>query len=59
MPLAVPLACSFTGDEVTALVLATIAAVCGGGVFGDHCLPFSDTTVLASSGAASDHMDHL
>ncbi|MBD8005587.1 Na+/H+ antiporter NhaC family protein [Bacillus norwichensis] len=59
MPLAVPLAFSFTGDEVTTLVLATIAAVCGGGVFGDHCSPLSDTTVLASSGAASDHMDHV
>ncbi|WP_221566598.1 Na+/H+ antiporter NhaC family protein [Alkalihalobacillus sp. TS-13] len=59
MPLAVPLAFNYTGDEVTTLVLATIAAVGGGGVFGDHCSPLSDTTVLASTGAASDHMDHV
>ena len=59
MPLAVPLAFNYTGDEVTTIVLATIAAVGGGGVFGDHCSPLSDTTVLASTGAASDHMDHV
>lgn len=59
MPLSVPLALSFSGNEITALVLATIAAVAGGGVFGDHCSPLSDTTVLASTGAASDHMDHV
>ncbi|WP_408009913.1 Na+/H+ antiporter NhaC family protein [Pseudalkalibacillus sp. A8] len=59
MPLAVPLVFNYTGDEVTTIVLATIAAVGGGGVFGDHCSPLSDTTVLASTGAASDHMDHV
>ncbi|MGH4121327.1 Na+/H+ antiporter NhaC family protein [Clostridium sp.] len=59
MPLSVPLAFIFTGNVVTPLVLATIAAVAGGGVFGDHCSPLSDTTVLASTGAASDHMDHV
>lgn len=41
------------------LVLATIAAVAGGGVFGDHCSPLSDTTVLSSLGSACDHMDHV
>ena len=33
--------------------------VAGGGVFGDHCSPLSDTSILASTGAASDHMDHI
>lgn len=59
MPLAIPLAFNFSGGEVSTLVLASIAAVGGGGVFGDHCSPLSDTTVLASTGAASDHMDHV
>jgi len=36
-----------------------IAAVLGGGVFGDHCSPVSDTTVIASMAAASDHIDHV
>ena len=34
-------------------------AVAGGGVFGDHCSPLSDTTVLSSTGSASDHIDHV
>lgn len=59
MPIAVPLAFGFTGGQITPLVLATIAAVAGGGVFGDHCSPLSDTTILASTGAASDHLDHV
>ncbi|WP_291636288.1 Na+/H+ antiporter NhaC family protein [Clostridium sp.] len=59
MPLSVPLAFIFTGNVVTPLVLATVSAVAGGGVFGDHCSPLSDTTVLASTGAAADHIDHV
>lgn len=59
MPIAAPLAFNFSGNVVTTLVLATVAAVAGGGVFGDHCSPLSDTTILASTGAASDHIDHV
>lgn len=58
-PVAVPLAFEFSQGEVTTLVLGTIAAAAGGGVFGDHCSPLSDTTVLSSLGAACDHMDHV
>ncbi|TCO71497.1 Na+/H+ antiporter NhaC family protein [Marinisporobacter balticus] len=59
MPIAAPLAFNFSGNEVTVLVLATVSAVAGGGVFGDHCSPLSDTTILASTGAAADHIDHV
>ncbi len=59
MPIALPLAFSFTNDTVTPLVIASFAAVAGGGVFGDHCSPLSDTTVLSSTGAAADHIDHV
>jgi Na+/H+ antiporter NhaC len=59
MPLSIPVAFNFTGDAVTSLIYATVAAVAGGGVFGDHCSPLSDTSVLASTGAASDHIDHV
>jgi Na+/H+ antiporter NhaC len=59
IPIAVPLAFSFSGDELSTVVYATIAAVAGGGVFGDHCSPLSDTSILASTGAASDHIDHV
>ncbi len=57
--MAVPLSFEFTQGQVTFLVFATIGAVAGGGVFGDHCSPLSDTTVLSSLGSACDHMDHV
>ncbi|MFV0516682.1 MAG: Na+/H+ antiporter NhaC family protein [Aminipila sp.] len=59
MPIALPLAFSFTDGQMTTLIVASFAAVAGGGVFGDHCSPLSDTTVLASTGAAADHIDHV
>ena len=59
MPLAPPLAFAFTGNELTILVVAVFATVAGGGVFGDHCSPLSDTTILSSTGAACDHPDHV
>lgn len=36
-----------------------IAASLGGGVFGDHCSPISDTTIISSMASASDHIDHV
>lgn len=58
-PIAVPLAFTFSGNALEPVVYATVAAVAGGGVFGDHCSPLSDTSILASTGAASDHIDHI
>lgn len=58
-PIAIPLAFAFSGGSITALVYATVGAIAGGGVFGDHCSPLSDTTILSSFGAASDHIDHV
>jgi Na+/H+ antiporter NhaC len=40
-------------------IYITIAAALGGGVFGDHCSPISDTTILSSMASASDHIDHV
>ena len=59
IPLAVPMAYSFTGGELGTLVYAAVGAVVSGGLFGDHCSPVSDTTVLSSLGAACDHIDHV
>lgn len=59
MPIAVPIAFAFTGGELGPIVFATVAAIAGGGVFGDHCSPLSDTSILASTGAACDHIDHV
>jgi len=59
MPIALPLAFGFSGGAVTPIVMASFSAVAGGGVFGDHCSPLSDTTILASTGAGADHIDHV
>ena len=40
-------------------IYLTIAAALGGGVFGDHCSPISDTTIISSMASASDHIDHV
>ncbi len=42
-----------------AMMLPMLAAVLAGAVFGDHCSPISDTTILSSTGAACHHMDHV
>jgi Na+/H+ antiporter NhaC len=36
-----------------------IASVLGGSVFGDHCSPISDTTIISSMAAATDHIEHV
>ncbi len=36
-----------------------VSAVLGGGVFGDHCSPISDTTIISSMASATDHIDHV
>lgn len=59
MPIALPMAFNMSGGELTTIVTAVFAAVAGGGVFGDHCSPLSDTTILSSMGAAADHLDHV
>ncbi|MDQ7793807.1 MAG: Na+/H+ antiporter NhaC family protein [bacterium] len=54
MPVAMPLAFA-TG----AAVPAAVGAVFAGGVFGDHCSPISDTTILSSTGSSCNHIDHV
>lgn len=44
---------------VDANIYLVIAAVLGGGVFGDHCSPISDTTLIASVASGCDHIDHV
>ena len=39
--------------------LGGIASVLAGSIFGDHCSPISDTTVLSSTASACDHVDHV
>jgi len=59
MPIAVPLVFELSGGDTGTLLFATIGAVFTGAVFGDHCSPISDTTIMSSMSAASDHIDHV
>ncbi len=36
-----------------------IGTVLGGGIFGDHCSPISDSTIISSMAAGTDHIDHV
>lgn len=54
IPIGIPMAQTMNAD-----IYLTIAAALGGGVFGDHCSPISDTTIISSMASASDHIDHV
>ncbi len=57
-PVAIPLAWEVSGGTSEMLAVAT-GAVFSGAIFGDHCSPISDTTVLSSTFAGADHIDHV
>lgn len=56
MPLTVPLAYAVSPDS--SYIIISTGAVLTGAIFGDHCSPISDTTILSSMGSACDHIDH-
>jgi Na+/H+ antiporter NhaC len=56
IPTAVPLAHAVGG---TPLMLLCMAAVLDGAIFGDHCSPISDTTLMSSIATGCDHIDHV
>ena len=64
-PVAIPMAISmgagvgFAGGEHYAILLGAISSVMAGAVFGDHCSPISDTTILSSMSSACDLIDHV
>lgn len=64
-PVVVPLSIAmgagvgFAGGENYGILLGAISSVMGGAVFGDHCSPISDTTVLSSMSSACDLIDHV
>ncbi len=47
------------GDEGAAILIPALGATLAGSVYGDHCSPISDTTILASTGAQCDHLRHV
>jgi len=65
MPLALPATVAaastagMTPDEIRALVPMVIAAVFGGATLGDHCSPFSDTTIVSALASGCKTTDHV
>mgnify|MGYP006287217429 FL=1 len=65
LPLTVPLAWALLQSAGMAdgghlhVLYATVAAVMGGAVWGDHCSPISDTTILSSMASQCDHIEHV
>ena len=54
LAISIPMA-NIHGADITIVVAATL----GGGIFGDHCSPISDTSIISSMSSASDHIDHV
>jgi Na+/H+ antiporter NhaC len=65
IPLAVPTAYGVAGAAGLApahaetILLCSVSAVLAGAIYGDHCSPISDTTVLSSMASGCDHLDHV
>ena len=56
----IPIVCNvFTSNGNYQMLVINIAACLSGAVCGDHCSPISDTTIMASAGAHSDHVNHV
>ena len=64
-PLALPIAwelahkLNLNGEESLELISSIVAFVLGGAVFGDHCSPISDTTILSSMACKCNHVRHV
>lgn len=64
MPMAVPIAYTIAFSHAAvqnpwALFCACVASVLSGSIFGDHCSPVTDTTILSAQGSGCDLMDHV
>jgi Na+/H+ antiporter NhaC len=57
-PVVVPLAHALGGGEGP-IMMGAMGSILAGAVFGDHCSPISDTTVLSSVASSCDHIDHV
>ena len=58
MPLAIPLAWAVSTGDMNFTIVCT-SGVLTGAIFGDHCSPISDTTILSSMGTSCNHIDHV
>lgn len=60
MAILIPIGAAIAGTPSTEhLLLPIFGAILGGAVYGDHVSPISDTTILSSTGAGCNHLDHV
>ena len=59
IPTAIPLAYALDGDSYGLVTMISLGAVLDGAIFGDHCSPISDTTIISSMASSCDHMQHV
>lgn len=57
-PLVIPLAHAMGGDDMQ-VMLGAVSSILAGSVWGDHCSPISDTTIMSSMASSCDHIDHV
>ena len=55
----IPIIIDICASIAPELMIISLSATLAGSVFGDHCSPISDTTILSSTGAGCDHIDHV
>lgn len=55
----IPIMVTVSNSVAPELLIINLSATLAGSVFGDHCSPISDTTILSSTGAACSHIDHV
>lgn len=55
----IPISLCILGQANPALLYLSMSAVLAGAVYGDHVSPISDTTIMASTGARCNHLDHV
>jgi Na+/H+ antiporter NhaC len=60
-PLVIPIIIGLVGNspDLRHFLIMTISSVLAGSVFGDHCSPISDTTIMSSMASSCDHIDHV
>jgi Na+/H+ antiporter NhaC len=59
IPTAIPVAFELDGHAYGPVTVISIAAILDGAIFGDHCSPISDTTIMSSTASACDHLAHV
>ncbi len=65
IPIVIPIATGlanangYTGDQLLNVLLISVGSLVSGAVFGDHCSPISDTTILSSTGSNCPLLEHV